>query len=220
MLKFKILFVAFVILSPSAQAQDSLLVGKKYYEDQIYFLVANNVMVNKPESAHQNGLSSALHLGFIKDIPINKKGSLATAIGLGYGYDKYQQNIRISDENITYITDNYLKNKLELHKIELPVELRYRNSSDIVYKFWRIYVGGKLSYTVKSRAVYENEQGKFTANAKSYIAEWQYGPQISVGYNSWNIYLFWSQSKIFDHATLEELNAMQTLQFGIQLYVF
>lgn len=201
-------------------AQDSLLVGRKYLEDQVYIVVANNVLLYKPEQVAQNGLSSGLHLGFIKDMPINKKGTLAIGLGLGYGYDKYQQNIRISEENFSYIDETFIKNKLELHKIELPFELRYRNSTDTEFKFWRMYAGFKAAYVVHSRTVFENIETRTVVNTGNYVNQWQYGPQMSIGYNAWNIYLYWMTSSLFDQTPISELNPMQTLQFGVQLYVF
>ncbi len=50
-----------------AEAADSL-----YKEDHFYAGVTYNVLVNKPSDVKQSGFSLGFHLGFIKDMPINK----------------------------------------------------------------------------------------------------------------------------------------------------
>ena len=57
----------------------------------------------------QQGLSGGLHLGFIRDFPINKKRNVGLGVGLGYSNNSYNHNLFIKEENssVTYqILDN------------------------------------------------------------------------------------------------------------------
>jgi hypothetical protein len=205
-------------------AQDSLLVGKKYFEDQIYFAITNNSLTNKPDGLVQKGMSTAVQLGVIKDLPINKEGSLAIGIGLGYVFNTYKQNLKISAEesNYTLIYDLYNTNRIDTHSIELPIELRVRlTSTPTVYRFWRIYFGGKIRYVFASKSIFNDDQETLIVKNLANINKWQYGPQLAVGYNALNFYLFYNfQSLFVENKNELPVNQMKSLSFGFQFYVF
>ena len=125
-----------------AQTRIDSLNTTSYLEDQIYLALTYNDLSNRPESVSQNGFSCGVSIGFIKDIPFNLDPDFGIGIGLGYGYNVFIQNIKISKEdNITLfsLAEDYKTNWLRLHTIELPFEIRWRNSSIEKYKFWRKY---------------------------------------------------------------------------------
>ena len=131
-----------------------------YREDQFYVSVTYNSLINMPINVSQNSFSPGLHLGFVRDFPLNKRRNIALALGLGYSYNSYNQNIRISESNPSIYTiidnSNYSKNSFSQHFLELPFEFRWRTSSTESYKFWRIYTGFKLGYIVGSKSVFED----------------------------------------------------------------
>lgn len=217
---FVILFFLNISFFTSLYAQDSLLVNKKYFEDQVYFSVGYNSLLNKPDTFISSGLSSAIHFGFIKDIPINNKRTIAIGTGLGYGYENFKNNLRLHDNQFEYITTDYLKNKTEWHQIEFPIELRYRNSTPTVYKFWRVYAGFKVAYIFSAKAIYQDESIRTSTNYQSKIEAWQFGPQLSVGYNSLNLYLYKNLNPFFKENNLSELATIKQLQFGLIVYMF
>jgi hypothetical protein len=224
MFKNLIVLVLF-LLSISAFSQDSILIGKKYKEDQIYLRLTYNILLHKPKTIIQKGLSLGIHTGFIKDISLSENGKLALGVGLGYAYDKHQSNLFIdaTESNFSLIEMDYKKNKFETHAIELPIELRFRTSTDTNYKFWRIYVGGKLAYNFAAKSVYKDENQQLKVSPLHTISKWQYGPQLSVGYSTWNLYMYWDAGSIFKEAPQIDTfdpNALTSLKVGLQFYIF
>ena len=206
-------------------AQDSLLVGKKYFEDQLYTGININLFHHKPEGVQPKGISAGFVLGFIKDISLNSEGSLALGIGAGYAYNKYIQNIRIheSSPHFEIIEGGYLNNFFVTHSVEFPLELRFRiTSTPTVYKFWRVYVGAKLGYVFASKSSFIDEDYKKYTSKTPFVNKWQYGPQIALGYHSLNFYLYYNVPGIFnkglsDATTVQDL---KKINIGLQFYIF
>ncbi len=217
--------LCFAFIALHMSGQDSLLIGKPYFEDQIYFSITNNTLVNKPTILKSKGISIGLATGFIKDISLNKKGNIALGIGIGYAYQKFNQNMMIGyDDTYTSIDASYLRNKFEKHSIEIPFEIRIRpKSSPTTYRFWRLYLGAKAGYSFFNRSLFLNESEKITNKNIQKINKWYYGPQISIGYNVINLYAFYNLNDLFDNLVLEDqtaLNGTTFLNIGFQLYIF
>ena len=81
-----LIFLLFFVSSISAQ-KDSLQLGDRYAEDQIYASISYAQFFKQPKEISKSGFSYALSLGFIKDIILNKKGNISFALGVGYGFD-------------------------------------------------------------------------------------------------------------------------------------
>jgi hypothetical protein len=221
----KILGRIVLLFSINLMAQDSLLIGKKYREDQIYFNVTYNSIIKKPETLTQQGISLGFHTGFVRDIPLNEEGNFALGIGLGYAYDKYQSNlIYNAAENVYALAEEaFNKNKIETHAIEIPFEIRFRTSTPTEYKFWRVYLGGKIAYNVFTENVFKTVTILSKQHHVPFASSLQYGPQLTVGYNAWNLYAFWNSKPLFEKAPFSELpnpNELQNLKFGLQIYMF
>lgn len=222
-------FLVSIFVITNSFSQDSLLVNKKYLEDQIYVGITYNILTNKPQNFQQKGISTGLHIGFIKDIPLNEKGTFALAVGFGYSYNKYIQNMKIQHQipEFSILSEEYSKNKFEIHSLEIPFEFRIRNSSATVYKFWRLYVGGKVSYIVASKSLYKNTIGALNENVKlasiPSLKKLQFGPQITFGYSTWNFYTYFNLKSLFDQNTETAalaIDQMNTLNIGLQFYMF
>jgi hypothetical protein len=224
-------FVFILLNFHSFFGQESILVGEKYLEDQIYVGITYNILNNKSRGLEQRGLSMGYQLGFIKDIPLNQKGSFAFGIGLGYGYNQFKQNLKITEgtEQFSIVEmSKYGKNKFETHVIELPFEIRFRiTSTPTVYKFWRIYIGGKISYVFASKSIYNDTidgvAEHINVNPIPYHSKWQYGPQISFGYSTFNFYTFYNINSLFENTPVSEnldVNKLRTFKVGLQFYIF
>ena len=193
-----------------------------YREDQIYIGVTYNALTNVPENVSQNGFSTGFHLGIIRDFPINKRRNIAIGLGLGYSYNTFNQNIKISDTTppTTYTTlegIDYSKNNFSQHLLEMPFEVRWRTSNTETYKFWRIYTGVKLGYLMASKSIYKGEPNNQTHRDLKGLNPWQYGLTMSVGYNTWNGYIYYGLNPIFD--SISSINSqsidMNALKIGL-----
>ena len=222
------LSIAFLILA-GLRAQDGL--DDKYLEDQLYFGIGYNFLLDKPEVVIQRNLSYNLQLGLIKDIPLNQKRNFGLGIGVGYAANSYYTNMLAieSDQGITYrlANDNesFDRSKFETHAVEFPFEIRWRTSNPIDYKFWRVYAGFKVEYLFSRRSKLIAEdltafQGNTTFSNPN-IEQWQYGVMLNFGYNTWNLHLYWMLSDFLDGNALFENQALTVtpLRIGVIFYI-
>lgn len=218
-ISFQIGFAQKVILKET----DSL-----YKEDQFYAGVTYNLIGNKPEGLSQSGFSAGLHLGFIKDMPINKRRNVAIGLGLGYSANSFNQNMLISKDNLGNITysiltdsETYSKNKFAVHAIEMPFEFRWRTSTPSEYEFWRIYLGFKLGYVFAHTTKYNGDLGSIKFSNINDFNDFQYGLTLSAGYNTWNFHLYYGLNPIFSNDA--KLNAenidMNAIKIGLMFYI-
>lgn len=207
------------------QINDSL--DTKYKEDQYYFGVTYNALNNMPSGMSQNGFSSGFHVGFIKDMPINKRRNWAIGLGLGYSVNSVNQNVLITETgtgNYTYellSNSDFTKNKFVQHLVEVPLELRWRTSTASSYKFWRIYTGFKLGYVFASNSKFKNASDQIKNNDIDDFNKIQYGLSLAIGYDSWNAYIHYILNPLFDDST--QLNNAsidaRMMKIGIMFYI-
>lgn len=229
-LLFKFLFLLFplVIFSQETKYPPPMIaVDSLYREDQFYFGATYNSLYNAPEGVSQTKFSSGFTLGFLRDMPINKKRTLAIAPGIGFSYNKIFQNLLITETDGTYTyaaipSDvSYTKDKLEELSIDVPIEFRWRNSTPESTKFWRIYSGFKFSYLLYNKYVYEYNGQKTVIENNPDINKIQLGAYLTVGYNTWNFYTFYGFTPIFDDSA--QINGenvgFNILSLGLMFYI-
>jgi len=215
-----------VVQQEQEAARDSLLSDPYYREDQFYASVAYNLIQDKPSGYSQNSLSLNLTGGFLRDMPVNKSRTKSIAIGLGYSYNNIKHNLlinRVGDSRSYYVDpeDNYDKNKLVLHYVELPIEFRWRNSDAVSHKFWRVYAGFKVSYLFADKAQYTLAGTKTTVTNNSDLNKLIYGAYLSAGYNTWNFHAYYGLNPIFKEgvtSTGEDVR-LRTLNLGLMFYI-
>jgi len=222
--------IAFVILIgiQSLNAQVTVLVKEVdslYREDQIYLSVTYNILGKKLSNMSQNGFSGGFHFGLIRDFPINKKRNVALGFGIGLSANSFNQNLKISETNgdlefEVLSSGDFDKNKFDLYQVELPFEFRWRTSTAEVYKFWRIYSGFKLGYVFASRSKFAGSDGSYKVSINDAINKLQYGLTFSIGYDNWNLHLYYALNPIFKDQTLNsksiDLNAIKA---GLIFYI-
>ena len=176
---------------------------QKYREDQIYFSVYYNSLGDNLDNFKENKFSSSLNFGFIRDIPLSKSGKLALGIGLGLGVNSFNNNLKISSDNLN--SYNLLssreipqKNVFNFSEFQVPLEIRWRNSTPNNYKFWRIYAGIKYSRLLSSSYNFENQQENYKINDPSINLD-QLGFTLNIGYNTWNLGLYKSLNSFFNN---------------------
>lgn len=226
---FKILF--FYLFSFPVWAQDTIHHTKKldlnYREDQFYVGITYNILQNKPSGLTQNKFSTGLQFGFLRDMPINEQRNYAIAVGPGFSYQSYNQDLLISKTNneLSYsiIEDglNYDKNKFYFLNFDLPIEFRYRTSTPHSHKFFRLYTGFKLSYMLLNHSNFLSNTINYKISNNNHFTKFQYGLYLATGYNSWNFYAYYGLNPILnDKAKLNNSSIdLTTLNVGLQFYI-
>jgi len=201
----------------------------KYREDQFYVGISYNFLENKPTGMSQQGLSGGLHLGFIRDFPINKQRNIAFGIGLGYSNNSCNHNLFVKEENgvVSYqILHNdvvgFSKNKLNIHVAEMPLQFRWRTSTSENYKFWRVYTGIKIGYVFNSVVKYKGGLGDFKQNNTPHLKKFRTTADISFGWNTWNFHIAYSLSSLFSDEAMVNGEAIDVseIKFGLLFYLF
>ena len=201
-------------------------VDDKYREDQIYFGVFYNSLINSPTDFNQNKFSSSINLGFIRDIPLNKSRNFGIGLGLGYSNSSFHNNLKFSNTNnqldakIISDLDSFTKNKWVLNELELPFEIRWRTSTPENYKFWRIYFGLKTSYIINSKVRYESPSNNQTIRDLPFN-NFQSGFTLNAGNNTWNLGVYLGLQPLFDEEfTKNHTNFKNIKQFKVGLIFY
>ena len=224
-----VLLTVFGIQLITAQNDSATEVDSLYKEDQFYVGATYNLLGKKTSGLSQSGFSSGFHLGYIKDMPINARRNVAIGLGLGISSNSFNQNMLIDRDasgNYTYtiLDDNetpYSKNKFTMYLIEAPLEFRWRTSTAAEYKFWRIYTGLKVGYVIANSSKFKDDNGKIRHTNIKDFNDFQYGLTLSVGYNTWNVHLYYGLNGIFSkdaRINNESLN-MNAIKIGLLFYL-
>ena len=220
----KIIFLFFITCSLTSVAQkDSLQLGDRYAEDQLYVMVSYNQLFNQPAMVKGSRFSYGLSTGFMKDLILNKQGSISMALGVGYNFDLLNHGLTISEENnnITFEVDNSgATNKLLVHNLEFPFELRWRGSDAQTYKFWRVYMGVKASYNLSNNFKFTNETDSFSYRNVSSYNTWQYGLTLSVGYDVFAAHVYYGLNPILKDTSLGTADiSSKIMRIGLIFYL-
>lgn len=183
----KLLLLLFLGSALQAAAQDEVT---SFREDQIYFSIAYPYFSDVPSELIQNKLSYSFSLGFIRDMPINKKRTLAVGLGLGWESSTVFNNMQfeVLDDAVTAtaIQGKYQKNVLNMQSFAVPFELRWRSATELKHAFWRIYSGMSfhlpIQLTAKNTSL-EGVQKSTSLPHSSTLLRWN----IHFGFNTWNI---------------------------------
>ncbi len=224
LIKLLFCFSVFTAFSQEIETEKSVTkVDSLYREDQFYGSMSFSMMQTKPQSYSVTKLSAGFSAGFLRDMPINKSRTIAIAAGLGASYNKFVHNLVINSEyNYEMLSTNeYDRNKLELTTIDLPIELRWRNSTPESHRFFRIYSGVKMSYVAfsKSRLIVGGETFKIRNNPD--ITNFRTSVYLAIGYNTWNFYGSYGLTPIFkSNAKVDSQEiGLNNVNLGLMFYI-
>ena len=223
-------FLLLVILGYLGFSQDNKSeLYKNYREDQFYASITYNLLNEKPSDVSQSGFSSGFHFGFIRDIPINDRRNFAIGLGLGISANSYNQKDLLIEESNNDVTFNIIdegdynvtKNKFSTYLVEVPLEIRWRTSTAEDYNFWRIYTGIKIGYLVYNSTKFQSELANIKLSNIDSFNKLQYGLTMSVGYSTWNFFVYYGLNPIFDDTSKlnEESIDMKSLKIGLMFYI-
>jgi len=194
----------------------------KYLEDQLYLSISYNMLQNRPAEDVNSLFSFGIELGFIRDIPFNKRRNVGMGIGLGYAFNSYKNQVILSSEDLsnTDFVQPIKTEKFKTNLIEMPIEFRWRSSTPSKYNFWRIYGGFKLAYTFLSKTEFKYNEEHIKLKNLSLFNKFQYGAILSVGYGTWNVYSYYGLSQLFNGVNVkgEELN-LKDFSIGLKFYI-
>jgi hypothetical protein len=220
---FSFLFFVFYVATVVGQ-KDSLQLGDRYADDQIYAAITYSQFYNQPSTVSKSGFSYSISTGFIKDFILNTKGSFSFAAGIGYGFDFFNHELKVEEiNNSTFISsDNTLSSDtFKSHNFEFPLEIRWRTSTANKYKFWRVYTGVKFLYNFsnKFRFTDANNTSFSYSNVSSYN-KLQYGLTLSAGYDAFTVHVFYGLTPLFENNT-SGIETVETkiLKFGLIFYI-
>lgn len=230
-MKFIVLLICFATsfaysqeeFSESFQEIDSL-----YKEDQFYFGLTYNLIGKRPSRLSQSGFSGGFHLGYTKDMPINKKRNKAIGVGLGLSLNLFNQNLLFTEgsmEDTSFqIIDNSVitvtKNNFKTYLLEMPIEYRWRTSTPTDYKFWRIYTGFKLGYVFANSYKFEGTPENTKLKNISAFNNLQYGLTFGAGYNTFHLYLYYTLNPIFNNSAKIDNKVIDAnaIKIGLMFY--
>ncbi len=213
--------IFFLLFTGFIQAQkDSTFVDNKYLEDQLYFNLTYIHMLNLPDKISQSGFSFGLGGGFIKDFPLSKKRNIGLGAGLGYGLNNYYFNVQLDAAEPSATEETLKNNKIILHTVELPIELRFRNSTALKYKFWRFYPGFKIAYVFANNTSF-SRSADFDVSDIININDFIYGLTFSAGYNKWNLHLYYGLNDLFNETNANDYQiSISDFRIGLIFYIF
>lgn len=212
--------IFFFITSILVAQNDSTFVDDKYLEDQIYANFTYIGLLNTPSQITKTGFSYGIGLGFIKDLPINKRRNFGIGVGTGYGFSTYYFNVREDTESPSEIDSNELRsNKVSMHTIEFPFELRFRTSTSTKYKFWRVYPGIKFAYAFSLNTNLKQRED-FLVEDVVEINKFLYGLTLSTGFNKWNLHVYYGLDNLFSEAKNNSYQInIQEIRMGLIFYI-
>ena len=202
--------ILLLFISPLLSAQENST-DTFYREDQLYlginYLIANSTA----EEFFQEGLSSQLQIGMIRDIPISKSGRWAIGAGVGYERVNLRNNLQwdFQQEQARFIYAQQ-PSSFSYQSLALPLELRWRSSTPTKYAFWRVYGGVKW-----------NRNWTVEAEYRDLLKAWVPTAYLSFGYNTWNVQLAYALRPLYDATVFSTpTDSLRLVSFGLVFYLF
>lgn len=202
------------------------VIDSLYREDQFYVGLSFNLLTNKPSVVSQSGFSGGLHLGMVRDFPLNKQRNIAIGAGLGWSVNSYGQDLFIGEdpqgETIFRSLDgiDYNSNRFTTQLIELPLEFRWRTSTPLTYKFWRIYTGLRLGYVYYFRSHFYQTGNRVIQTQVPELDRFRLGTTFTFGYNTFNFQFYYSLNPLFSSGKVEgEDIRFSALKIGLMFYI-
>lgn len=224
--------ILFILCTGCLIAQDTIPtagVDTKYREDQFYIGVTYNLLFGVPSDVNLSGISGGVHFGFLRDMPINDKRTVAIAIGGGVSFDRYGSNLFIGEDQdeqtiFTVLTSDvdFESNSFSTATLEIPLEFRWRTSTPTTYKFWRVYGGMRLGYTYWYRSYFRQTGNEVAQTDIPEFDRMRLAATINFGYSTFNFYAYYSINPFFKE--VEVTNSTESLDFktlkvGVIFYI-
>ncbi len=208
--------------------QKEKVLDSLYREDQFYVGLTFNLLWNTPSNIDQTGFSGGFHLGYTRDMPINKRRNVAIGLGLGYSINTYGQNLFIGEDEETgqsifsSLEDvEFDRNRFTTHLVEAPLEFRWRTSVPDTHKFWRIYTGLRLGYLYYFDSNFKQPGNQVGQTKIDELDRWRVGATFTFGWNTFNFHFYYSLNPLFDSNARvgDEEVGFNAAKIGLMFYI-
>ncbi len=200
--------------------------GDYYREDQLYINLSSIRAFDVQNNLRQVGLSYSYAFGYMRDIPLNKKGTIGLGVGLGYNRSRikltYDKASPFNELNSEISTDYLFESKVILNALQVPFEFRFRNSTATKYRFWRIYAGFTFNFLIRDKVEVKRNLLTDEYTNTDLFKDWDVGPHMSIGYGIWNFHLYYSVNNLFSNRAQRSYSGFETnyLKLGLQFFIF
>lgn len=233
-MKQLLVFFIYCVSAFNSFGQDNIPVNEPkkvldslYREDQFYVGVTFNLLLNRPSGVDQSGFSGGLNLGYIRDMPINKRRNVAIGLGIGYSFNTYGQNLFIGEEEneqsifSALAGGDFDTNRFTTHLAEVPLEFRWRTSVPETHKFYRIYTGLRFGYLYHFRSNFEKDANTIRQTEVEELNRWRFGATFTFGWNTFNFSIYYSLNPLFnDEAKInDERVGLNPVKIGLTFYI-
>ena len=214
-----------VTVSAQTSMTNSTDIDSLYLEDQFYLVTQIGVISSQTEPVINQNLSYGFRAGFIKDIPLNSSRTFGIGWGVGFFTNALYTNLvatKNTDDVIVYSTEDldFKRSKIGSFGLEMPIELRFRNSTPSSYRFWRFYPGILLRYSPYSfsKVVKASEQERFL---NSDLNTFMVSGGLSLGFNTFNLSLYYDLNGIFKEGTVLNAEPLKgkRIEIGLVFYI-
>lgn len=226
-----IIFGLFMSLPSLAQDRNDTVtkvIDSLYREDQFYIGLTFHLLRDLPESVSQSGFSGGLHLGFIRDFPLNKRRNIGLGAGLGWSVNSFGQELFIGEDsnnntlfrNLNSEGIEFDSNRFTTQLVEVPLEFRWRTSTPDSHKFWRVYTGLRLGYVYYFQSTFKQGGNQVIQTDVPEFDRFRIGTTLSFGYNTFNLHLYYSLNPFFKDAKLGNTDiGITTFKVGLMFYI-
>lgn len=196
-----------------------------YLEDQFYLVTQIGVISSQTEPVINQNLSYGFRAGFIKDIPLNSSRTFGIGWGIGFFTNALYTNLvatKNTDDVIVYSTEDldFKRSKIGSFGLEMPIELRFRNSTPSSYRFWRFYPGILLRFSPYSfsKVVRNSNDLRFLNND---LRHFMVSGGLSLGFNTFNLSLYYDLNDIFKEGKVLNSEPLigRRLEIGLVFYI-
>lgn len=214
-----------VTVSAQTSMTNSTDIDSLYLEDQFYLVTQIGVISSQTEPVINQNLSYGFRAGFIKDIPLNSSRTFGIGWGVGFFTNALYTNLvatKNTDDVIVYSTEDldFKRSKIGSFGLEMPIELRFRNSTPSSYRFWRFYPGILLRFSPYSfsKVVRNSNDLRFLNND---LRSFMVSGGISLGFNTFNLSLYYDLNDIFKEGKVLNSEPLigRRLEIGLVFYI-
>jgi hypothetical protein len=166
--------------------------------------IFTDIWMNQPEGTKARFMQQGASVFGMYNYQFGKS-NVSFAFGFGGTFHNFYSNSTITNikaDTITFaaIPDsvNYKKSKLGLTYLDIPFEFRLKTA-----KKFRVSLGFKVGVLLDGKTKYKGDRSwdhtAVIAKEKpvSQLERWRYGPTIRIGYDWFNLYGYFSLSKVF-----------------------